>query len=152
MSFELPSRELELGDSDLIQTAIDLVNQQQLFPDRHRIGSVLLTESGEIFSGVCIQAEYVKPTGVCGERIALGRWATDGCDSLVTTIVSVRKPRPVEDDQTVKVAMSCGMCREILTDYFPEAEIIAPTREGKLARFMIVDSLPPKYQSVARES
>ena len=152
MSEPLSYRPLESGDAELIQAAIDLVNQDQLFPDRHRIGSVLLTESGDLFKGVCVQAEYVKPVGVCGERIALGQWATAGCVSPVTTIASVRKPRPVEYNQEIKVAMSCGMCREILTDYFPDAEVLAPNDKLEVVRYKLVDAMPLKYRSIARES
>ncbi len=67
------------ADQQLIDAAIGLVEQERPYPDRHRIGTAMLTESGETFLGVCIQAEFVKPTGVCAERIALGQWAMQGC-------------------------------------------------------------------------
>jgi cytidine deaminase len=110
------------------------------------------TESDDIFLGVCVQAEYVKPTGVCAERIALGQWATSAALSPVVAIASVRKPRLTEYDQSIKPAASCGICREILTDYWPEARMITLDDKGFLAKYRLLDTLPLKYSSIARES
>ncbi len=101
---------LNEADFRLVDAATELVKLDRPYPDRHRIGTAMLTESGEIFLGVCVQAEYVKPTGVCAERIALGQWATAVCTSPVIAIASVRKPRISEEDQSIKLAASCGIC------------------------------------------
>jgi cytidine deaminase len=143
---------LDGADFQLVEAATQLVQLDRPYPDRHRIGTAMLTESGETFLGVCVQAEYVKPTGVCAERIALGQWATAACTSPVIAIASVRKPRITEEDQTIKVAASCGICREILTDYWPDARMITSDSNGNLIKFRMIDTLPLKYTSVARES
>ncbi len=152
MKSSLPTEQLTEADRQLVQAAHDLADLERPFPDRHRIATAFLTESGETFLGVCVQAEYVKPTGVCAERIALGQWATAACSSPVITIASVRKPRAVEEDQATKLAVSCGICREILTDYFPEARMVVLGDDGEMIKYRITDTLPLKYTSVTRES
>lgn len=147
----IPSEPLTDEDLELIASARDLVLQQQAFPDRHRIGTAMRLENGDVITGVCVQAEFMKITGVCAERIALGQWATAGMTSPVITLASVRRPRSTEEDQGVKVANSCGGCLDILTDYFPDAWMVTLTEVG-LRKVRISNMLPGKYRSVSRES
>ena len=142
-----------LGDADfeLINSAREAVLRGQLYPERHRIGAALLTESGETFVGVSLLAEYVKSADVCAEQVALGQWATAACTSPVVTVAVMRKPRPSEADQHIKVVSSCGTCRELLSDYFPEARLIVPAEEG-LRKYTLEDLLPSKYRSTPRDA
>lgn len=147
----IPSEPLADEDLELISIARELVTQPQAFPDRHRIGTAMRLENGDVITGVCVQAEFMKITGVCAERIALGQWATAGKTSPVVTVASVRKPRSTEADQGVKVTNSCGGCLDILTDYFPDARMVTLTGTG-LRKVRLSDMLPGKYRSVSREA
>ncbi|MEJ2637459.1 MAG: cytidine deaminase [Calditrichia bacterium] len=82
---------------------------------RHHIASVLRTKSGNIFSGVHVEV-YVGRMTVCGEAVAIGAAATAG-----------------------------GMCREMIADYSPAANVIILS-EGKPMKIRVSELLPHKYE------
>ena len=66
---------------------------------------------------------------VCAEAVALGRAILEG-DGSVTTAVAVRHPKPEEADRDIAVVSPCGACRELITDYAPDALVIVPGPVG----------------------
>jgi len=83
-------------------------------PGKHCVGAALRTESGKMFSGVHVEANCGRIT-VCAEAVALGNAATNG-DTKVTQIVAVT--------ESGDIYPPCGMCRELISDYAPEAFFI----------------------------
>ena len=63
---------------------------------------------------------------LCAEAVALGRAATEAGDTEVDTIVAVYHPGPDAADQTARVVAPCGMCRELIADYAPNARVLVP--------------------------
>ena len=66
------------------------------------------------------------PVAVCAEAIAVGMAAAAG-DTDIAVIVA-----------------PCGICRELISDYAPDAEVIVPGAEGP-ERVRIGTLLPNKY-------
>ena len=100
-------------DEELVNIAKELIAKR--YKDGcHHIASTLRTTSGSIFSGVHVEA-YVGRITVCAEAIAIGAAATAG-DTSIETIVAV--------NELGDIVSPCGMCREIISDYFPEANVI----------------------------
>ena len=120
-------------DLQLVEIARDLIKKRYV-KDRHRIASALRTKSGRIFTGVHIEV-YIGRITVCGEAVAIGAAATAG-DTIIDTIVAV--------DETGRIVSPCGMCREMIADYSPEAEVIILS-EGKPEKIKISELLPYKY-------
>lgn len=69
---------------------------------------------------------------VCAEAVALGTILSRG-DAKIETIVAV--------DRRGGVISPCGMCREMIADYSPEAQVIIPTEDG--AAVVGIQSLLP---------
>ena len=118
----------------LVETARDLI-RKRFVEGRHHIASALRTKSGNIYKGVHIEV-YVGRMTVCGEAIAIGAAATEG-DTDIDTIVAV--------DETGRIVSPCGMCREMIADYSPDAHVIILV-DGKEKKVPVAELLPFKYE------
>lgn len=106
---------------------------------RHHIGAALRTRSGSVFAAVHLET-YVGRAAVCAEAIALGMAAAAG-DAEVEAIVAV--------DRRGQVVTPCGICREMLSDYAPEARVIVPDDPEPVA-ISLSELLPYKYERKGR--
>jgi cytidine deaminase len=121
------------------QQDIDLLEQARIIiktrfkQDWHHVGAALRTRSGKTFAAVHLEA-YVGRIAVCAEAIAIGMAAAEG-DSDIKTIVAVNRHG--------KVVAPCGMCRELISDYSPEALVILFSEQGEIT--FVATLLPNKY-------
>ena len=110
----------------------------------HHVGAALITKSGREFAAVHLEAN-VGRIAVCAEAVALGMAAAEG-DTEIALIVAVI--------ETGQVVSPCGMCRELISDYAPDALVIVPDAVGEELRpdaggtgvVPISDLLPNKYR------
>ena len=121
-------------DEELIEAARKLI-RERFIEGRHHIASVLRTKSGKVFSGVHVEV-YVGRITVCGEAVAIGAAATAG-DTDIETIVAV--------DETGRIVSPCGMCREMIADYSPEADVII-LKDNLPQKIKIAELLPFQYE------
>ncbi len=121
-------------DKELIEAARKLI-QKRFIEGRHHIAAVLRTKSGKLFGGVHVEV-YVGRITVCGEAVAIGAAATAG-DTDIETIVAV--------DETGRIVSPCGMCREMIADYSPQADIIILKDNGP-QKIKIAELLPFQYE------
>jgi len=121
--------------TELINAASSLI-AARFKPNCHHIGAALITRSGQMFSAVHLEAT-VGRIAVCAEAIAIGMAATAG-DTEIEMIVAVNR--------VGQVVSPCGMCRELIADYAPDAMVIVPGLAGSML-FTISDLLPHKYRS-----
>jgi len=120
-------------DEQLIAASTALIRQR--FRDGyHHVGSALVTRKGQVFTGVHLEA-HVGRVAVCAEAVALGAAATAG-DTDVERIVAV--------SEQGGIVAPCGMCRELISDYAPEAFVLIK-RGGSVARVPVSELLPDKY-------
>lgn len=120
-------------DKVLIEIAKDLISKRYK-EDHHHIAAALRTTSGKIFTGVHVEA-YIGRITLCGEAIAIGAAATGG-DTDIDTIVAV--------NELGAIVSPCGMCRELISDYSPNAKVIID-RKGQPTAVDVSELLPDKY-------
>lgn len=80
-------------------------------PNWHVVGAALRLQSGEVFTGVHLDAT-VGRIAVCAEAVALGRAVTEVGSSEIEAIVAVNHHPGGE----ILVVPPCGMCREMISD------------------------------------
>ena len=131
------------ADSEIVELARRTIAQRYK-PAWHVIGAALRTRSGRVFTGVHLEA-YVGRIAICAEAVALGRAATEAGDTEIDTIVAVRHPDATQPETVIAVVAPCGMCREMISDYSPNAMVILPDAAGVLVRKPITELLPDKY-------
>jgi len=120
-------------DEELIIIARELI-AARFKEGCHHIAAALRTTSGRIYSGVHLEA-YVGRIAVCAEAIAIGAATTAG-DTHIESIVAV--------NELGEIVSPCGMCRELISDYAPEACVVV-LRSGQPVNVPVMELLPDKY-------
>ena len=120
-------------DEELINIARELI-AARFKEGCHNIAAALRTTSGKVYSGVHLEA-YVGRIAVCAEAIAIGAAATAG-DTSIETIVAV--------NELGEIVSPCGMCRELISDFSPDAYVII-LRSGQPVSVPVLELLPDKY-------
>lgn len=126
------------GDStvnlELINAAQAVLNPQlvegRLFGD---VASVLVTATGNRFSGVCIDTG--SGTGFCAEHSAVAAMVTAG-EYCISTIVAVWR----DDAGVLYVLPPCGRCREFIRQVDPanlDTEVILGKDRSMLLRELL---------------
>jgi cytidine deaminase len=95
----------------------------------YRVGAAVLTRDGHVFEGVNVEnAAY--PLGVCAERTALARAATEGY-------------RPGDLEAIAITASPCGGCRQWLHEF--RLERVTYPHDGALVTRSPGDLLPDTW-------
>jgi len=124
---------LRTEDESLLNDARKIITLRQR-QDWHHVGCAVRTRSGKVFSAVHLEA-YIGRVAICAEAIAIGMGAAAG-DTDIEVIVAVNRAG--------EVVAPCGICRELISDYAPQAEVLIPGKAGPM-RAKISDLLPSKY-------
>lgn len=129
-------------DKELISEAQNII--KNLYEtDKHHIGCAVRTKTGKIITAVHVEA-YIGRVTVCAEAITIGKAISEG-EKEFDTIVAVRHPATDEEDRDIRVVTPCGMCRELLSDYAPDINVIIPYNDD-IVKCKISDLLPLKYK------
>jgi cytidine deaminase len=115
----------------LIQAAIE-VRQRAYAPySKYRVGAALLTQSGQVYTGVNIEnAAY--PTTICAERVAVFKAVSDGQKKFEAIAV-------VTDNG----GSPCGSCRQVLAEFGLDTVVLIANSEGELLEETTVAGLLP---------
>ncbi|REJ07952.1 cytidine deaminase [Halobacillus trueperi] len=139
----LKTKPLENRDFDLIKAAEKVIEDNYRY-GRHHIGSAVRTKTGNVYSSVHVEAGVGRIT-VCGEAMVIGKSISEG-DHEFETIVAVAHPHPHEDIENCWVVAPCGMCRELISDYGKDTDVILKYN-GELVKCNSLELLPEKYTS-----
>ncbi len=92
--------------SSLYEAAKKVLNSRELSDSVNAggVAAALLTESGNIYSGVCIDTAC--SIGMCAERNAIGNMITHG-ESKILKLICI-------GSHNDNIMMPCGVCRELL--------------------------------------
>jgi len=93
-------------------------------PDQHSVAAVVMMASGKTYSAINVDT-YLGRAAVCAEAAAIAAAMTAG-ETEVRAVIAVRHPRPHAQNQAISVVSPCGICREMITDYGPEAVVAVP--------------------------
>jgi len=132
------------ADQALLDAASALIKQRYAV-GRHHIAAAARTRSGRIYTGLHLDT-YVGRASICAEPIAVSQaLAAGGVEDPIEAIISVRHPRPTEQNQSIQVVAPCGICREMLRDFAPDARVLLPDDAGGLRAYSPAELLPLKY-------
>lgn len=100
----------------------------------HTVGAAVRCKSGKVYSGVNVYSVH----GACAEQVAIGTAITAG-EREFECIVAVRGEHGEE------VLPPCGNCRQMLSDYAPQCEVIIQ-EESRLMKVLAKELLPFAYR------
>ncbi|MCC2032473.1 hypothetical protein [Microbacterium allomyrinae] len=137
----LARRPDDMGDDDaeLLAAATALLGDVYV-EGRHEVVAAMRTADGAMHLGVHVDGS-ARRSSVCAEGVAAGAVVAHGVtgSAEVTSIVSVL--RRVEG--TTHVIEPCGVCAELITDYWPDATVWI-TRGDDIVRVRAAELLPAK--------
>ena len=127
---------------ELYQRAKSVINPRRLSQEAEAggVGAALLTESGNVYTGVCIDTAC--SMGFCAEHAAAAAMVTAG-ENRVVKMIAV--------NWDGRVLPPCGRCREFIGELHQDnlsAEVMVI--EGKITRLR--ELLPYDWWSVAADS
>ena len=110
---------------------------------KFRVGAALVGESGTIYTGCNVENASFGMT-MCAEQTAIGSAVTAGEQkfthmALITDSVDAESP--------------CGACRQVLSEFAPQLEILSLGRNGAEQRWTMNELLPMAFtpKSLATE-
>lgn len=139
----LKTKALNEEDYQLIKEAEKVIEKNYRY-EWHHVGSAIRTTSGKVFSAVHLEAN-VGRIAVCAEAIAMGKSISEG-EHEFETIVAVAHPHPHEEIDHCWVVAPCGMCRELISDYGRNTDVII-SYQNELVKVNVMELLPEKYGS-----
>jgi len=128
------------ADTLLLALAEDLLGRVWMH-GRHEVATALRTADGGIYTGVHLEGSC-RRSSICAEGVALGAargGLEPGTPLLVDTIVSVQ----IKPADQFRIIAPCGVCRELISDYSPDATVWLTGDAGPIA-MRALDLLPEK--------
>lgn len=132
---DLPLSDL---DRELVGAALELL-RERAEPGRHEVAAALRTRSGGVHRGLHVESSIGRAS-ICAEGVAIGVAAAAG-DTEIDAIVAV-----LDTGDGWRVVTPCGLCRELISDYAPEATVIDydAGREQPVQPVPVMELLPGK--------
>lgn len=97
----------------------------------YAVGAAVLAASGRIYPGANVEnAAY--PSGVCGERAAVFNAVGAGERRITAVVVA-----------TENGGTPCGSCRQVLSEFGPDADVLLVDDAGDIVAETTVDRLLP---------
>jgi cytidine deaminase len=101
---------------------------------RHHAVAAIRSKSGKIYTGVQLKTSVGKAS-ICAVAASIANAANEG-DTEIDAVVAVNRYG--------EVFPPCGICRELLLDYAPKAEVIVPGLTGN--KIMTIQQILPVRQ------
>jgi cytidine deaminase len=130
---------LDRADEQLVGAAVALLDARAR-TGRHEVAAALRTRAGAVHTGLHVESSIGRAS-ICAEGAAIAAAAAVG-DTDVDTIVAVlRLP-----GGGWRVVTPCGLCRELISDYAPGAQVIDfdAARPAPVRKVPVRDLLPGK--------
>ena len=121
----------------LYHAAKGKINPRNISPfiDAGGVAAAILTDKGNIYTGVCINTAC--SLGMCAERNAIFNMITNG-ENAIRRVIAV--------DRNGKAVPPCGACREFMTQLMPDdyrsIEIMLDYENGKI---VTLGNLTPEW-------
>ncbi len=122
------------NDQKLIEAAKEVL-LKNYDPVRHTVGAAVICSTGNIYTGINIEACGYGP---CAEPIAIGAAFTNGEREIIAITAVCKK------DDGFLILSPCGNCRQLLMDYSPNAMVLF-SYEGKVFKTQARNLLPGAY-------
>lgn len=101
------------------------------------VAAALVTDQGEIFTGVNIENSSFGLTN-CAERTAMFGWVNSGRPGKIKTLLIIgNTDRPISP---------CGACRQVMSELMArDAKVILADSRGDFAEYMVEQLLPYQF-------
>jgi cytidine deaminase len=116
---------------ELIRRALEARGRAYAPYSGYRVGAAVLTSSGAVYDGANVEnAAY--PSGICAERAAVFHAIGQGEREIQVVVVA-----------TQNGGTPCGSCRQVLSEFGPQAVVMMVDAAGTVVRQATVAELLP---------
>jgi cytidine deaminase len=125
-----PPVDMPAEDVELLDMAQALLGRVWVH-GRHEVATALRTADGAVYTGVHLEGSC-RRSSICAEGVALGTaraGITPGAPLEIAAVVSVQ----IKPLGQYRIIAPCGVCRELISDYSPDARIWITAEDGILA-------------------
>jgi cytidine deaminase len=134
---------MPVDDVELLRRAEELLGRVWTH-GRHEVATALRTADGGIHLGIHMEGSC-RRSSICAEGMALGAALIAGPPPRVESVVSVQ----VKPAGRFRVIAPCGVCRELISDYAPEARVwLTSPASDEILALRALDLLPEKSQRI----
>jgi cytidine deaminase len=136
----MPPPEMSAADIRLLEIAQQLLARVWMH-GRHEVATALRTFDGGIYTGVHVEGSC-RRSSICAEGVALGTaraGLAPGSALRIDAIVSVQ----IKPAGQFRIIAPCGVCRELISDYSPDAMVWISTDAG-ICGIAALELLPSK--------
>lgn len=124
-----------MTDKELILQALKARENSYSPYSNYKVGAAVLTDSGKVFLGTNVENCGYSPSN-CAERSALFSAISNGERNFVKLAVV---------GSSKDIAYPCGICRQVIVELAPNAEIICARDENTYKVLTINDLLPNAF-------
>ncbi|HBJ80705.1 MULTISPECIES: cytidine deaminase [Pseudothermotoga] len=125
---------MKLNNDELIELAIDAMKRAYVPYSNFRVGAVVVSKSGKIFTGCNVEnASY--GLSICAERVAIFSTIASG-EEIEKLVVVADTPQPVSP---------CGACRQVMSE-FGDFEVVLANTNGDIITTKVSDLLPHAFK------
>jgi cytidine deaminase len=128
---------LDAADEALVRAALAHLDGA-FVAGRHEVAAAVRMRSGAVHVGVHVESSIGRAS-ICAEGVAVGVAVGHGAREIDTCVAVLR----TDEAGGWRVVTPCGLCRELLSDYGRDAQVI-DYRDGRVAKVPVADLLPGK--------
>ncbi|MBR2821551.1 MAG: cytidine deaminase [Clostridiales bacterium] len=126
--------------SGLCQKAIDMRSESYAPYSDFLVGSALLTEDGQIYTGCNIENSAFGPS-ICAERTAIFKAVSEGHKDFVAIAISGGKR-----DGELQYCAPCGVCRQVMREFSkPSFKIYLAKSADDYREYTLGELLPESF-------
>jgi cytidine deaminase len=112
---------------------------------RHEVATALRVADGSVFTGVHLEGSC-RRSSICAEGVAMGT-ARSGMEPTASLLIDAVVSVQIKPAGQFRIIAPCGVCRELISDYSPDATVWI-TGESGIQAVRALDLLPSKTRRV----
>lgn len=120
---------------ELKSAAVSMLERSYCPYSHFPVGAALECEDGTVYTGCNIENAGFSAT-VCAERTAVFKAVSEGHRRFKRIVVAGRSDSP---------CVPCGECRQVLSEFAPELEVICLDKDGNELTLSLTDLLPHSF-------
>jgi cytidine deaminase len=124
-----------MKETGLIKKAIEARKKAYAPYSKFKVGAALLTKRGKVYTGANVENSAYGLT-VCAERVAVFKAMNNGDKDFVKIVVVADKNPPITP---------CGACRQVLSEFARDLEVVCVNLKGKVDRYSLKELLPEAF-------
>jgi cytidine deaminase len=124
-----------MKETELIKKAKEARKKAYAPYSKFKVGAALLIKSGKVYTGANVENSAYGLT-VCAERSAVFKAVNDGNRDFSKIVVAADKNSPITP---------CGACRQVLSEFVKDLEVVCVNLKGKVDRYSLRELLPEAF-------